>query len=307
MQGYQKIGVIDGGKMSAGLCVLLTCHGCPTVLLAADGTLEEFDAYYQELLEEGLLSDREIELCKGCLTVAKDMAELKGCDLILECGETLEEKGANLSALGRDGPELVLSMTTTLLPEEILAQCPSLSGKLLAAHVAELAHIIPLVELMGEVSPACIEKIRVFFEDMGRRVVKLKKPVRGFLSTHLYHAICRESLYLAENGYGSARDVDTATKYSILPRYTAIGPFEGTDNASIDLTMTTTGHLFPLFVNTKEAPGMLMDAVAEGRTGSACGEGIYHWDHTAAEDLKMRIKAPWWKFFHAEVPVAQKA
>ena len=293
------IGLIGKGKVSIGLAVLLTSHGYPTFVQdPCENFQAQFTAYYQDLVEQGLLSSEDAARCATYLQLNKALAE---CGIVFECGSTLQEKEFALKHVCAD-VQVIISLTTTLLPDEIVSVFPAGKDKLIVARMATAAHLVPLAELMPTKNCDALAQAQALLADLERKVVLLKKPVRGFLAARIYYALCREVLFLTENGYGDARDVDTATMYSILPRYTAIGPFEGVDNASIDLTVTTTGHLFPLFVNSQKAPQILEEAVASNRLGVKSGAGIYTYDEAAKQDLKRRIYAPWFKFFSAKVP-----
>lgn len=85
-------------------------------------------------------------------------------------------------------------------------------GRALIAHPFNPPHLIPLVELVpGEqTSSETIERVREFFQKLGKYPVILKKEVPGHIANRLAAAIWRESLALLDEGVASVEDIDAA-------------------------------------------------------------------------------------------------
>ena len=85
-------------------------------------------------------------------------------------------------------------------------------GRALIAHPFNPPHLIPLVELVpGEqTAPETVERVRDFFQQLGKYPVILNKEVPGHIANRLAAAIWRESLALLDEGVASVEDIDAA-------------------------------------------------------------------------------------------------
>lgn len=85
-------------------------------------------------------------------------------------------------------------------------------GRALIAHPFNPPHLIPLVELVpGEqTSSETVERVRDFFQQLGKYPVILNKEVPGHIANRLAAAIWRESLALLDEGVASVEDIDAA-------------------------------------------------------------------------------------------------
>lgn len=85
-------------------------------------------------------------------------------------------------------------------------------GRALIAHPFNPPHLIPLVELVpGEqTAPETVERVRDYFQQLGKYPVILNKEVPGHIANRLAAAIWRESLALLDEGVASVEDIDAA-------------------------------------------------------------------------------------------------
>ena len=98
-------------------------------------------------------------------------------------------------------------------------------GRALIAHPFNPPHLIPLVELVpGEqTAPETVERVRDFFQQLGKYPVILNKEVPGHIANRLAAAIWRESLALLDEGVASVEDIDAALCQGPGLRWTLMG------------------------------------------------------------------------------------
>lgn len=301
------IGILGHGPMPGELALLaagygnqvLLYTGCAAEIARCEKLLQH---HLAEILRAGKLSQNQADTCLSRICFARDPKELSPCDIVFETGKTLLDKCHWYDALTASEcvPRAVISMTTTLLPDEMAEVSCCWKEKLVAAHAFSPAHLIPLYELAAgtATSPDALTAAREWLTRTGRTVVVLKKTIRGFISSRVQYALIREACDLVESGTASIEGVDIASRYSVLPRYSAIGPLEGMDNAGLDLATIMCDRLFPSFQNPTQAQALLRDKLAAKHTGAATGQGLYHWDPDQLVGLESRINRPWWKFFN---------
>ncbi|MCX5820566.1 MAG: 3-hydroxyacyl-CoA dehydrogenase NAD-binding domain-containing protein, partial [Deltaproteobacteria bacterium] len=82
----------------------------------------------------------------------------------------------------------------------------------LIAHPFNPPHLVPLVELVPgqKTDPAVMERVKRFFEGLGKIPVVLKREVPGHIANRLAAALWREAIDLVIQGVASVEDVDKA-------------------------------------------------------------------------------------------------
>jgi 3-hydroxyacyl-CoA dehydrogenase len=99
-------------------------------------------------------------------------------------------------------------------------------GRCLIAHPFNPPHLIPLVELVPgeETDEQVISNMKVFYEDLGKVPVVLKKAVPGHIANRLALALWREAVDLVTQGIASVEDVDKAVSAGPGLRWAVMGP-----------------------------------------------------------------------------------
>ena len=73
-------------------------------------------------------------------------------------------------------------------------------------------------------------------EKMGRVTIVMEKYVPGFVINRLQRILGREVLFLLEEGYVSAEDLDKAVKASLAPRMMVVGLVQRYDFTGLELS-----------------------------------------------------------------------
>lgn len=306
-----KTGVVGAGRVGAGMATLMAGHGCEVTIVGLDeddlqrcrGILE---GNLDELVQQGLATEKNRAAILRRFTLTTDTNDLKGCIFVLEAAfeDVNVKKGIYRQVEAVVAPDTLMASTTSAIPVELLTADMAHPERFAVTHPFQPAHMLPLVELVGgpNTSPATIDRLRVFLEELDREVVTLHKSVPGFIINRLAQALFRESLYLVEQGVVSVADVDKAIKYAVGMRYASIGLLEYFDDVGFNLECDIAKTVYPDLCSTRAIQQIVLDGLASGKTGRSVGRGLYDWSQKDDADYLRRKAAPYYACFHWDMP-----
>jgi 3-hydroxyacyl-CoA dehydrogenase len=226
----KRVAVIGTGVIGASWTALFLARGIDVAVTdvapGAEQRLHEFlDAARPHLARLGATSNPP-----GRLTFHADVkAAVKGADLVQENGpERLDFKRtlyAQLDAL-LDADVIIASSSSGLTMSAIQTACARHPERCVIGHPFNPPHLIPLVELVGGqlTSKDTIDRLELFYTDLGKRTIRLNKEVPGHVANRLQAALWREVAYLVETGVVSVGDADTAVSWGPGLRWGVMGP-----------------------------------------------------------------------------------
>lgn len=306
-----KTGVVGAGRVGAGMATLMAGHGCEVTIVGLDeddlqrcrGILE---GNLDELVQQGLATEKNRAAILRRFTLTTDTNDLKGCIFVLEAAfeDVNVKKGIYRQVEAVVAPDALMASTTSAIPVELLTADMAHPERFAVTHPFQPAHMLPLVELVGgpNTSPATIDRLRVFLEELDREVVTLHKSVPGFIINRLAQALFRESLYLVEQGVVSVADIDKAIKYAVGMRYASIGLLEYFDDVGFNLECDIAKTVYPDLCSTRAIQQIVLDGLASGKTGRSVGRGLYDWSQKDDADYLRRKAAPYYACFHWDMP-----
>ena len=237
-----KVGVIGGGTMGAGIAVALLSAGLPVVMVERDDTTLAQGRARIEKVYDG-------HVAKGRLTPegkAEVMARWQGAvshdafadvDLVIEAVfEDMAVKHAVFAELDRVcKPGAVLATNTSYLDIDEIARGTSRPGDVIGLHFFSPAHIMKLLEI---VVPAKVsaDVVATGFE-LAKRLKKV--PVRagvcdGFIGNRILAVYRTAADHLMEDG-ASPFEIDAMVRAFGFP----MGPYEMSDLAGGDIGWAT--------------------------------------------------------------------
>ena len=160
-----------------------------------------------------------------------DLAEaLRDADFVQENGpERMELKRTLLAAAAEHakGDAILASSTSSLLPSALSEGNPA-ADRILVGHPFNPPELIPLVEIVPSpaTSPEVVERAYAVYESLGRRPVRLKREIRGFVGNRLQKVFAEQASYLVQQGIIEPGELDTLVRNSLGLRWATIGPFE---------------------------------------------------------------------------------
>ncbi|CAB3692264.1 3-hydroxyacyl-CoA dehydrogenase NAD-binding domain-containing protein [Achromobacter piechaudii] len=273
-----KVGVVGGGTMGAGIAVAMLDAGLPVVMIEQDEpALERGRArvaqVYERLVKNGRLSaqDRDARLAR--LTGATSYDALDDADLIVEAVfEDMDVKLGVFAQLDRVAkPGAVLATNTSYLDVNRIASATRGPADVLGLHFFSPANIMKLLEIVvGEHTAA--DTVATGFE-LARRL--RKTPVRagvcdGFIGNRILAAYRQAADMMMEDG-ASPYDIDAAAREFGYP----MGPYQMVDLAGGDIGWATRKRRAATrdpALRTVQIPDRLCE---RGWFGQKTGRGFY--------------------------------
>ena len=306
------IGIVGAGMIGSSLAVLAGGNGYHAIVLVRSEASEakcraKVSAYYADLVENGLMTEQQVEICLRYIRYTTRYEDLAICPYIFETvRESFEDKEEVYRQIEAHCPHVQAVATTTsvLSVDELAPLTGTLRDRFLAAHPFNPPHVVLYVELMAnrETRPEAVDAIDHLLGDLGRVCIHLKKNAPGFIANRLQYALFREAIHLVEMGVADPKDIDRAMQLSFIPRYSSIGLFEHIDLVGMDLRMTTCEYLYPELCDDKHTPALVKDHVAKGELGCKTHKGVYDWTEEEIADVRRRSAAPFLKQFNFKLP-----
>jgi 3-hydroxyacyl-CoA dehydrogenase len=194
--------------------------------------------------------------------------------------EQLSVKQAVFRDLDRLAPDTaVLASNSSALSPEDLAAATTRPAQILVTHWFNPPTLLPLVEVVrgNATSDATVAYVVGQLTALGKRPVVVPRYTPGFAANRLQMAMVRECLALVDEGLLQPAEVDDVLRYSLAPRWAALGCFRIMDFGNTQLFETATRTVFP-HLSTADGPGpTLTQAAAAGHHGVTTGRGFYDW------------------------------
>lgn len=241
-RALNRIGVVGGGTMGAGITVAALDAGLPVVMVERDDESIARGRANVEKVYDGLIAKGRMTAEKKAAIMARyggstDYAALADVDLVIEA--VFEEMGVKKAVFAELDkvckPGAVIATNTSYLDIDAIAASISRPQDVIGLHFFSPANIMKLLEI---VVPAKVsaDVVATAFE-LARRMKKV--PVRagvcdGFIGNRIL-AVYREAAnYLLEDG-ASPYQIDEAVREFGYP----MGPFQVADLAGGDIGWAT--------------------------------------------------------------------
>ena len=274
-----RVGVVGGGRMGAGIAHAFLAVGCDVVVReahpdraqAAAGRVERS---IKTAVERGTLG-ADWQTVTGQLQVVTEFDQLVGCTLVIEAvPELVGLKSDVLTAVEKVvDSACVLASNTSSLSIDTLAGALQHPGRFLGLHFFNPVPASDLVEIVNgsrtdpALSAAAVEWVGV----LGKSPVSVQDSP-GFATSRLGLVIALEAMRMLEEGVASAADIDTAMQ---LGYKHPVGPLALTDIVGLDVRLDIATHLAGALGPRFTPPAILRNLVAQGYTGRKAGRGFY--------------------------------
>lgn len=190
-------------------------------------------------------------------------------------------------------PDAIIASTTSAIPAGLISEPlrDADASRVLVSHFWNPPHLVPLVEVVGSsrTSEDVVERTVALLESLGKKVVRLRRDIPGFIGNRLQHALKREAIWLVGEGVCDPEAVDTVVKYGFGSRLAVLGPLEQSDLVGLDLTLAIHDFLLQHLDRSTRPHPLLKQKVAAGELGVKTGRGFYHWTPDAVEALRRRL------------------
>ncbi|HET7588815.1 MAG TPA: 3-hydroxyacyl-CoA dehydrogenase NAD-binding domain-containing protein [Solirubrobacterales bacterium] len=297
-----RIGVLGAGTMGAGIAQVAALGGLTTSLYdPAPEALESGGIRIGEDLAKGeshgRWSEADSEAALERLDyLTSDLAELAGCDLVIEAAPERLELKRDLFVELADllEPDAVLATNTSSLRVADIAAGVPHPERVVGMHFFNPPALMKLVEVVAaeRSSEAALAAATEVAERMGRTPIRAKDSV-GFVANRLARPFTLESLRMLADGVAEAAAIDRIVR---LGGGFRMGPFELLDLIGLDVNLEIVRSFFVQGGEPERwRPSPIQEKlVAEGRLGRKSGRGYYlHGEgHEREIDPELGILAP---------------
>lgn len=225
-----RVGVIGTGVIGGGWVMHFLAQGLDVVVFDPD---PEAETKLARMTDYAWPSLEKLGLKPGAspdrLTIVPTLEEaVTDVDVVQENSpEVLDSKVAVFSQMdAATSPETVLlSSTSGLSMSEIQVGCDH-PERTVVGHPFNPPYLMPLVEVVGgkQTSQEAVDWAAEFYSAFGKRVIKMKKELPGFIAGRMQEAMWREMLHMVANDEASVEEIDAAVAYGPGLRWAIMGP-----------------------------------------------------------------------------------
>jgi 3-hydroxybutyryl-CoA dehydrogenase len=281
---FQAVGVIGLGVMGHGIAQTVAAAGIEVI--GVEKTAESLKAGI-----DGLSKAMDLEIKRWGMTTSEkravlsrvrgttDLAELRGCDIIIEAvDENLDLKRQLIESFYSVGKEdaVFISNTATLSLSK-LSQNSRRADRIIGMHFLNPVPQTPLVEIVRgmKTSDETFELVKAFARRIGKTPVEVFE-YPGFITTRTILPMLNESMHVLMEGIARAEDIDTAMK---LGYGMQTGPLEMADTMGLDEVLMWMETMYHELGESRFRPcPLLRRMVRERKLGKKVGEGFFKYN-----------------------------
>jgi 3-hydroxybutyryl-CoA dehydrogenase len=287
-KAIKTVGVCGAaGTMGAGIALVAARAGFRTISYDMKGddlerAAKQSAAFLDKSVARGKLEVSKRDAIIGAMSHTTDIAELGGCDLVIEAiFEDLATKRDLLKRLDvACADDAIFASNTSTLSITEIASGSKLPARVVGMHFCLPAQLMKLIEM----SPGILtseETFKIAWEwtnACGQIPVKTQdKP--GFILNALLVPFNNDAIRAVEAGVASAADVDKAIKVGLGYK---MGPLELIDLIGLDTQIRLCEAFYPITLDPRAAtPPLLKRMVAAGLLGRKSGRGFFSYEGNA--------------------------
>ena len=271
----QKIGVLGGGRMGAGIAHSFLAAGAEVVVVDVNDSATT-------AARNRIAHDVDRSLARGAqgtaqewlsrLTVTTDIECFADLPLVVEAvPESMDVKVSSFRSIEQVAPGAVIATNTSSLSVSDLAA--TVSNNVIGLHFFNPVPASKLVEIIvADSTPQdLVDSARGWGETLGKTPIVVQDSP-GFASSRLGVVIALEAIRMVEEGVASPEDIDNAM---VLGYKFPIGPLALTDIVGLDVRLGIAEYLASTLGERFAPPQLMRDMVTRGELGRKSGKGFY--------------------------------
>ncbi|MBO0950527.1 3-hydroxyacyl-CoA dehydrogenase NAD-binding domain-containing protein [Fibrella forsythiae] len=286
----KKVGILGAGMMGAGIAYVSALAGIEVVLkdVSAEGA-EKGKDYTRSLLKKGVdrgkVDPTTVDTTLNRIKATADIADLQGCDLIIEA--VFEKQELKAVVTKEAEPMLasggVFGSNTSTLPITGLAEASASPANFIGIHFFSPVDKMMLVELiMGKQTSDHALAVAMDYTRKIRKTPIVVNDSRGFYTSRCFGTYTSEGMELLRDGVNPIL-IENAGKDAGMP----VGPLAVHDEVALDLSLKVmTESIKAGVMNANEPTYLMVQRLNElGRTGKKAKAGFYDYPEGAPKHL----------------------
>ena len=284
MAEIRTVGVCGAGLMGNGIAQTCASAGFNVILMEVakeplDRGMKSIAKSLDKFVEKGKLSQADRDATFGRIKATTDVADLKGCDLVIEAiVENVEIKTKLFRQLDEMmAPHGIICTNTSSLCVIELAAKTKRPNRVAGLHFFNPVPIMKLVEVVKTIATTqdVVDALFDFSRKLGKEPI-LAQDTPGFVVNRLLIPYLLYAIRCYEGGLASKEDIDKGMK---LGCGYPMGPLELLDFVGLDTTYYISEIMFDEFKDPiMAAPPLLKRMVLAGRYGRKSGKGFYDYE-----------------------------
>ena len=287
---FEKVAVVGAGAMGRGIAQIAAQAGS-TVLLydtqpqAVDKAIAEVTSQWARLQEKGRMDDAQVRACKERLKPASAVADLAGCELVVEAFvERLDVKKSLFAELeAAVGESAILATNTSSLSVTAIAAGCTRPRRVAGYHFFNPVPLMKVVEVIAglKTEPEVCTRLAAYAREMGHTAVQAQ-DTPGFIVNHAGRAYGTEALRIVSEGIADFATVDRILKDQVGFK---LGPFELMDLTALDVSHPVMESIYRQYYDEPRYRPNVITAqrLAAGVVGRKSGEGFYRYTDGKAQ------------------------
>ena len=276
----RRVGVVGLGTMGAGIAQVCVQAGFEAVGREVSEELGErargrIEHFLARGVEKGRLTADEKDAALARLTTTTELADLAGCDLVIEAiVEELGAKQALVAELSALAPEAILATNTSALSVTEIASAAARPERVVGLHFFNPAPVLPLVEVVRteQTDAAVYEAAYAFAAALGKEPVRCS-DTPGFVVNRVLIPLLNDCVRVLDETGVTPEDLDRALRFGAS---WPIGPCALIDLIGVDVHVHASKALSAALGDERASPPeRLLELQREGRLGRKSGHGFF--------------------------------
>ncbi|MFJ9134892.1 3-hydroxybutyryl-CoA dehydrogenase [Streptomyces sp. NBC_01281] len=279
----QRVGVVGGGQMGAGIAEVCARAGLDTIACEADATAahaarDRVAASLDRAVGRGKLEADAAREALGRLTFTGRLDDLADRQLVVEAViENADAKTEVFAALDKivEDPDAILATNTSSLPVMRLGMATSRADRVVGLHFFNPVPVLPLVEVVASLhtTPDTVARVEEFATGTLGKTIVHSRDRAGFVVNALLIPYLLAAVRMAESGFATAADIDAGMELGCAH---PMGPLKLADLIGLDTVASIAESLYDEFREPLYAPPPLLQRMVEARLlGRKTGRGFH--------------------------------
>lgn len=286
----KKVGILGAGMMGAGIAYVSAIAGIEVVLkdVSVEGA-EKGKDYTRNLLKKGVerskVDPTTVDTTLYRIKATADVADLQGCDLIIEAVFEKQELKATVTKEAEPMlvPNGVFGSNTSTLPISGLAEASVNPANFVGIHFFSPVDKMMLVEIIvGKQTSDYALAVAMDYTRKIRKTPIVVNDSRGFYTSRCFGTYTSEGMELLRDGVNPIL-IENAGKDAGMP----VGPLAVHDEVALDLSLKVMTESVKAGVMSADEPTYLMVRQLNelGRIGKKAKAGFYEYPEGSPKHL----------------------